>query len=47
MFLFFAKKRKELENLEVSPDDVENVSGGQDPVIHNTGDITDNAKKKA
>lgn len=38
---------EELENLEISLDDIDNVSGGQDPVIHKTGDISNEAKKKA
>jgi hypothetical protein len=38
---------EELENLEISLDDIDNVSGGQGPVIHKTGDISNEAKKKA
>ncbi len=38
---------EELENLEVDLDDIADVSGGQGPVIHGTGDITSSEKDRS
>ncbi|MBR1749280.1 MAG: hypothetical protein IJ740_00160 [Ruminococcus sp.] len=38
---------EELENLEVDLDEVADVSGGQGPIIHGTGDITPSEKKRS
>ena len=38
---------KELENFEVDLDEVADVSGGQGPVIHGTGDINSSEKERS
>lgn len=38
---------EELENFEVDLDEVADVSGGQGPVIHDTGDITPSEKERS
>lgn len=38
---------EELENLEVDLDEVSDVAGGQDPIIHQTGDIPNPIKPNA
>ena len=38
---------EQLKNLEIGLDEVAQITGGQGPVIHDTGDIGDGSKKKS